>query len=982
MSSKRCTLVFLAALVMLAGAQCAWAYVYTGVSWVDNTLWSDPDNWDWAGPPDGIDQIVDFNQYEVPAGGQIINIDAGMGPGATVGTLVFGDTNAATVGGWIVNADSGMSLWMINSKAGWPGTPPTITVNNLNGQSVVINAPVSSSADLVNNFDGLIKDGIGRLVLNNNLYTGATTIYNGVLRLGNAPVAGAGSITIDQSYTAVPGQAPIVHCGVLEAAGAFGTVTAWKPFINAASTGAIGLTANSNEAISMAGYANLNLGATTNVTYSGVLIPNGTNYNLGGGNGTLAVTALANNGGPTTVTINGPVDLSGCANNTTGGLIIKNGDAEAEVAATNNADLGTLGTLSITFSGQPGYNYSPSIYDLGPQTQVNCLGGLLRIKNGGDLNDLTGHPIANPLTFSGGFDVDNGKTFTLGQSINNGSAGTSGTLKKAGAGTLVINANQTLGSIEIAGGTTNIGGTTIVTANGTGSGEKSGDNFNLRGNAGDIIHLNVSGTATINAGTFNAQYKNDNKTYVDVYDNAKISTQGYYLGDLSSSVWRDGSALNVTTLHNNAQLTATGGETAEQCLQIGMQGNGTLNMYDNSTVITDKVWMSQGGTWIRFWWNYAAQGYLNMYDNSTMTCTMAYGGTGNFITSDNRHDDGKINIAAVHVTDNARLIVGGYMRLGGETEYSSTSGEGTHVATFDGNALSGGAVANCAIAGDLQLNHGNSAFTSTFNVGGNATVTVGGDIALCPQGPEGGPQGGSGTVNVYGNGILTAAGNLTSGYYSDAPYNAPGYISVTGNGKLSIAGNATIVGGSTVSVSGGSGQITGALNLGDAESLTSNGYANVSGGTLSAGATTVNPGSTLTASGGSINLASLTSSGAVSTTLTGGLTVSGNTVLSTISSFVLDSSGLLSFKAITDDGTCTVEIGDAIVGVGHVNATATATSVMVNTIKVDPGSTLVIAADPSGPTAGLSMTAVPEPSTIVMLIIAVMGLSLAAWRRS
>ena len=40
----------------------------------------------------------------------------------------------------------------------------------------------------------------------------------------------------------------------------------------------------------MGSYGSLSLGASGNVTYSGILTPSGTTYNLGGGGGTLTFT--------------------------------------------------------------------------------------------------------------------------------------------------------------------------------------------------------------------------------------------------------------------------------------------------------------------------------------------------------------------------------------------------------------------------------------------------------------------------------------------------------------------------------------------------------------------------------------------------------------------------------------------------------------------------------------------------------------------
>ena len=78
--------------------------------------------------------------------------------------------------------------------------------------------------------------------------------------------------------------------------GAYSTVTGWlnSGKLNWGFLGALALTSDSSENISIGGYYMLNLGAVGNVTYSGTLTPYCAGgsycYRLGGGGGTLTVT--------------------------------------------------------------------------------------------------------------------------------------------------------------------------------------------------------------------------------------------------------------------------------------------------------------------------------------------------------------------------------------------------------------------------------------------------------------------------------------------------------------------------------------------------------------------------------------------------------------------------------------------------------------------------------------------------------------------
>jgi hypothetical protein len=193
-------------------------------------------------------------------------------------------------------------------------------------------------------------------------------------------------------------------------------------------------------------------------------------------------------------------------------------------------------------------------------------------------------------------------------------------------------------------------------------------------------------------------------------------------------------------------------------------------------------------------------------------------------------------------------------------------------------------------------------------------------------------------LNIYGNAVVDVDHNLIVG----ADNGASGYLNVYGSGKLNIAGDAN------VSVGGYSG--TRQVNISNGGSVTVGGNLNVGSGII----------------------------GTVNVTGAGNLTVSGTTTLAGGSTVTLDSTGILSLKAVTGGATDTLVVGDSS---GTYLATATADSVTVGTLTIGAGSTLTINALSGGPSSGGALTAVPEPSTFVLLAIAALGLVGAAWRR-
>ncbi len=188
---------------------------------------------------------------------------------------------------------------------------------------------------------------------------------------------------------------------------------------------------------------------------------------------------------------------------------------------------------------------------------------------------------------------------------------------------------------------------------------------------------------------------------------------------------------------------------------------------------------------------------------------------------------------------------------------------------------------------------------------------------------------------------------------------------------------------------------------------TSGGSCTWSGGTLQAigalrfavpatigagGATIDSDGFTCTVSGILSGNGGLNKTGSGTVVLTAantyaGPTAIGNGVLELASTGQIATTSAISTSAYTatfqvDSGTHTVGsisgVGTTILSAG---ANLTASSVVQNTLIIGAGATLTIAAIPGAPTAGMDLpVAVPEPSSIILLIAAALGM-LFYWKK-
>jgi autotransporter-associated beta strand protein len=275
-----------------------------------------------------------------------------------------------------------------------------------NGQTTVY----SGSLDGVG---GLVKTGTGMLSLGGiTTLTGGLVVEEGILRFtGSASMPTAGPIRIDSGGTLAP------------VAGA--AVDAWLSAgrIDTASAGAIAISGSLGAALDLRDFPGLSLGGSGSATFGGSLLPGASGYRLGGGDGSLVVSAALGGMNPLMKVGADTVILTGM-NSFSGGILLRGGLLQAGSAAA----LGSSGTISF---------------------------------QGGGLQSSA----ANAADFSGRFSRSAGQDFridTNGRSITFAeplvSAG--GSLTKLGSGTLAIAATNGFdGTTRIVGGVLQVAGT-------------------------------------------------------------------------------------------------------------------------------------------------------------------------------------------------------------------------------------------------------------------------------------------------------------------------------------------------------------------------------------------------------------------------------------------------------------------------------------------------------------------------------------------
>ena len=129
----------------------------------------------------------------------------------------------------------------------------------------------------------------------------------------------------------------------MNASGAFADAAAWltSGILRSTSVGALALVGHSAQTLNFTGYNTLQLGATTNATYSGTITPGTAGFQLGGGTATLTVSSALTGANAVTVgNTNGAYTL--------GGGVVLNGANTYTGLTTVNAGFLAFGAGALT----------------------------------------------------------------------------------------------------------------------------------------------------------------------------------------------------------------------------------------------------------------------------------------------------------------------------------------------------------------------------------------------------------------------------------------------------------------------------------------------------------------------------------------------------------------------------------------------------------------------------------------------------------
>ena len=782
-----------------------------------------------------------------------------------------------------------------------------------------LGAHTTSAGTISGGIDGafnLTKLGAQTLILSgiNTSFTGATTISAGFLQYNSGlagAVGGTSAITISSGATAV-----FNYAGIQAAINK----------VTPASAGWLGITATNaaeNIDLSTPGLTGVYVGAASGavVTYTGTLTPAGNVYRLGSSSGTLTFGTVNQLTGARSVlmapTTGGGITLT-ASNDYSGGTTINSNTLT--FSALNN-----LGTGGITFGGGQLFWATGNTDDISSRT----------------------------ITMTGTTQLQtNGQSITLANSIGNGGAGTlqkngTGTLSLGGVNTYTGGTNITVGTVAVSGGNaipdvsavvltaSSGGGTLVLNANETigslaGTGTLAVGNGNVNLNAFTLT-LGVNNTGT--------------NFYSGITGAGGITKVGTGTQTLSSGT--SGTPANVlsytgATTINGGQITANFADTvapATNLLPAASQlilGGGTLQLTGkastvNSQTFANGVTLNAGPSALSA--TIGAAGTVNatlngITRNGGSTLTFTLPATGAISTT----------TANAIFAGGSQTILGGYATVGATTWAVSGSGAtpgnisalATYSPTFAA-AADVDAPIGASAPGALTVN------SLRFNTAGAATVDATGGLTLATGGLLLTTTVGANTV-VFNNGSLTSGNgadlivihnNTTAG--GDVTFNSQvtGSIGLTkgGGGRLILANAANNYNGAT-SVNGGILQV------------------NASGVLGSGSSASVAVGAELAlANGVTISGKTLTLNGNGSATFRGALTTLSGTTAATWAGNIVIGSNLPRIGTISGNSTLTIGggISDGGNGFGvNFSADAGGSFVVLNGNSTYGGSTFII----------------------------------------
>jgi len=697
--------------------------------------------------------------------------------------------NLTMNGSSTINADS--ADLTISGSVDNNGSTLTATANS--SRTISLSGPISDSGSL-------IKNGAGTLILTgNNTYTGATTISLGTLQIGDssATTLGSGNYsgTVANSGTLVfSSTANQTLSGLLSGTGA----------LVKSSSGTLVLTATN----SYSGDVTINAG-TLEIGGSGVL----ENGNLASGivnNGTFFINTSANQ------TLAGVLSGTGALTKSNSGtlmLSVNNTYTGATTIQAGTISLATLGNGSAAGSFGASTN----------ATQNLILAGGTILYTGVNATSNRGFTLAD-----GTSSTINVSTSGVSLTLSGNSAATTGSLVKAGAGTLVLGGNHSYtGSTTISAGA-----------------------------------LHIGGGARLGGGNYDGNISNQGTLQVNVDPSDTLILSGSISG--SGNLIKIGNG--ILALAGNSSFsggTALNGGT----LQIGHDnalGAGVITMVSNptftSTDATDRVVAN------------AFSGF------STPIFGAASGQTGNltFTNTGSLAISGTRVVTVLNTTSIATSFTG--------TALMTKNGNGTLV-LYGNNTYTGGTTIN---AGTLQIGNGGTtgSLSTTGSISNNATLVFNRSDSLT-QGTDFSASGISGTGAVIKNGTGSLTFNVSNTYSGATTINSGtlvlGHASDTladtailniSGGTLAMGSNSDTVGAVTLSSGGitGSGTLTGTSYTVQSGTIEAN-LAGAGGFTKSTSGVVTLSGNNSFTGGTNIALGNLTVSGGSALSDTGAVTL-------------------------------------------------------------------------------------------------------------
>lgn len=807
-----------------------------------------------------------------------INTYTQNGTGTLAGTGVLTATNGATLNGGTVSGNllgntTSTGTVLVSGTIGGGLLNVTGGVLTLTGSSTNTPIDISSGAELVDSNGGLANAAVvtnaGTLTVN------AADTINTYTQNGTGTLAGTGTLTAANGATLNGGT---VSGNLL------GNTTSTA---NVLVSGSIG-----------GGFLNIT-GGTLNLTGTSTNTPIdiSSGARLIDANGGLAPTAVVINAG--TLTVNGNDTINTYTQNGSGLL-----DGSAILTASNGATLNG-GTVSGNLRG--------NTISTGTVLVSGTIGGGSLGVTGGTLT-LTGTSTNTPVNIS------------TGATLIDSNGGLDSAAVVINAGTLTVNADDSVNTYTQNGASSLLNGSAILTAlNGAtlNAGTVAG---NLLGNTTSTGNVLVSGT--IGGGFLNVTGGVLNLTGTSTNTPIDISS-GAQLIDANGGLAAAAVVINAGTLSVNAD------DTINTYTQNGsglLEGPGILTTTSstlNGGTVTGNLRGNTTSTGNVLVSGTIGGGLLNV-TGGTLNLTGTSTNTPINISSGARLIDanGGLDSAAV-VTSAGTLTVNGNDSINTYTQNGSGLLDGTAILTaLNGATLNGGTV-----SGNLR---GNTISTGTVlvsgTIGGGSLGVTGGTLTLTGTSTNTPVDISSGATLIDSNGgldaaaVVTNAGTLTvNADDSVSNYTQNGSGLLNGSAILTALNGATLNGGTVAGNLRGNTISTGTVLV---SGTIGGGSLGVTGGTLTLTGTSTNTpidissGATLVDSNGGLDAAA-------DVTNAGTFTVNANDIINT---YTQNGSGLLNGSAILTAANGATLNGGTVAGNLRGNTLSTGTVLVSGTI--------------------------------------------------